>query len=88
MDNTINTINTNSYTQNYTNYCSYRLPCGVCLKTNSICPLSGGICTPTWEVTCTTTTGAVGTDEYRDATSTTHGTLKDVRAIHTESQNV
>lgn len=37
-----NTINTSSYINNYTNYCSYRLPCGICQKTNSICPLSGG----------------------------------------------
>ena len=47
-----NTINTSSYINNYTNYCSYRLPCGICQRTNSICPLSGGIYT-TWKVTCT-----------------------------------
>ena len=43
-----NTINTSSYINNYTNYCSYRLPCGICQRTNSICPLSDGTWTPTW----------------------------------------
>ena len=56
-----NTINTGSYINNYTNYCSYRLPCGICQRTNSICPLNGGIYA-TWKVTCTA--GAVGTDGY------------------------
>ena len=23
------------------NYCMYRLPCGVCTRTNSVCPLNG-----------------------------------------------
>lgn len=50
-----NTINTSSYINNYTNYCSYRLPCDICQRTNSICPLSGGTWTPTWGVTCSTT---------------------------------
>ena len=70
MDNTINTINTSSYTgvNNYTNYCNFRLPCGICQRTNSICPLSGGICTPTW-TTCTT--GTAGTDDYREVTCAT-----------------
>lgn len=63
-----NTINANSYINNYTNYCSYRLPCGICQRTNSICPLSGGICTPTWEVTCNTvaSTGSEEKDEHTD----------------------
>lgn len=81
-----NTINTNSYINNYTNYCTYRLPCGVCQRTNSMCPLSGGAYTPTWTTpTFTTstgtpttlqqgettcTTGAVGTDDYNEATCT------------------
>ena len=53
-----NTINTSSYINNYTNYCSYRLPCGVCQRTNSICPLSGGTSALTWtpKITCTTGT--------------------------------
>lgn len=53
MDNTINTSSTDI--NNYANYCFYRLPCGICQRTNSICPLGGGTWTPTWEVTCNTT---------------------------------
>ena len=41
-----NTIHTNSYINNYTYYCNFRLPCGICQKTNSICPAQG--MTPTW----------------------------------------
>ena len=48
-----NTINTSSYINNYTNYCSYRLPCGVCQRTNSICPLSDGIQKSPWNISCT-----------------------------------
>ena len=33
----------------YTNYCSYRLPCGICSRTNAVCPV--GVTT-----TVTTTT--------------------------------
>ena len=34
---------------NYSQYCLYRLPCGICTRTNSICPLSGNcITTPSW----------------------------------------
>lgn len=29
-------------------YCQYRLPCGICTKTNSICPLGGRVPTITW----------------------------------------
>jgi len=29
-------------TENYSVYCSFRLPCGVCTRTNSFCPLSSG----------------------------------------------
>lgn len=38
------TSNLNSHTtsatttDSYSNYCSYRLPCGVCVRTNSMCP--------------------------------------------------
>ena len=27
---------------NYGEYCGYRLPCGICTRTNQICPLSCG----------------------------------------------
>lgn len=35
-------------------YCWYRLPCGICQRTNQICPLmsNGG-----WEISWTTETG-------------------------------
>ena len=35
-------------TINYQQYCSFRLPCGVCTRTNSMCPLCGGVISPTW----------------------------------------
>lgn len=41
------------------NYCMYRLPCGVCILTDSICPLSGNGCQPTWETPFYCTTGTV-----------------------------
>lgn len=53
-----NTINTSSYINNYTNYCNFRLPCGICQRTNSICPLGGGTWTPTW-TSCTTASSSV-----------------------------
>lgn len=40
---------------NYGEYCAYRLPCGVCVRTNGYCPISGGIdVTLTTESTSTT----------------------------------
>ena len=40
----------------YTNYCSSRLPCGICRLTNAICPMWNSSVMPTWspmyEVTC------------------------------------
>lgn len=38
------TSNLNSHTtstttaDSYSNYCSYRLPCGICIRTNAMCP--------------------------------------------------
>lgn len=32
----------------YTDYCSYRLPCGLCRLTNSQCPKAGTIVNPTY----------------------------------------
>ena len=55
-----NTINTSSYINNYTNYCFYRLPCGICQRTNSICPLSGG----TWTTTGTSCTTAEDNTDF------------------------
>ena len=44
-----NTIST------YGNYCTFRLPCGICTRTNSYCPIAGNtISSPyTYEQTCT-----------------------------------
>lgn len=40
------------------NYCFNRLPCGICTRTNSFCPLGGQYnVTPTWGSTITTGTG-------------------------------
>lgn len=33
-------------------YCSSRLPCGVCIILGKVCPKEGYMVTPTWEVTC------------------------------------
>lgn len=58
----------------YSQYCSFRLPCGVCTRTNSFCPVSSG-CTPWWGVyppTITTQTGTmVSTKEYTATGATT-----------------
>ena len=69
MDNTTTgapTANSTTYSQ----YCSFRLPCGVCTRTNSICPLASGW-TPWWQMpqyqtvpTVTTQTGTSVTSEY------------------------
>ena len=32
---------TSTSTTTYGNYCWYRLPCGICTRTNSTCPLAG-----------------------------------------------
>lgn len=39
----------------YSQYCAYRLPCGVCTRTNSYCPLFSG----TIDVTCITESTSV-----------------------------
>ena len=31
----------------YSQYCAYRLPCGICTRTNTYCPMQG-ITTLTW----------------------------------------
>lgn len=52
----MNEINTNSYTlsNNYSSSCYYRLPCGICTRTNSMCPL--------YPQTITVTCNGVGYD--------------------------
>lgn len=59
-----NTINTSSYINNYTNYCSYRLPCGICQRTNSVCPLNGGTWTPTWTSATSVWQGPISQTPY------------------------
>ena len=42
----------------YRQYCWYRLPCGICTRTNTLCPLSGGTVQVTWtNSTASTATG-------------------------------
>ena len=54
-------INTGTYVPtctgiDYTQYCVYRLPCGICTRTNQICPLNYGSNQPiiTWTSDFTT----------------------------------
>ena len=43
------TTTTTSY-ENYQQYCMYRLPCGICTRTNSMCPLQNQV---TWNISST-----------------------------------
>ena len=55
----MNEINTNSYTlgtNSYASNCYYRLPCGICTRTNSMCPL--------YPQTITVTCNGSGYDAY------------------------
>ena len=39
-------------TPNYGECCFNRLPCGICTRTNTMCPLANGVTiTPTWTTT-------------------------------------
>lgn len=40
----------------YSQYCAYRLPCGICTRTNSYCPLFSGTIAITWTTESTSTT--------------------------------
>ena len=54
MDYTNQNFNT-CVPQDYSQYCVYRMPCGICRFTNSMCPLKGGNIEITWQnpqVTC------------------------------------
>lgn len=54
---------------NYHEYCWYRLPCGICTRTNEFCPLSGNSkVTPSWLSGTIVYTNATGTGTT-DATS-------------------
>lgn len=51
---------------NYSQCCFYRLPCGICTRTNSFCPLGGNsTVTPSWQpgtIVYTNGTGTVPAD--------------------------
>lgn len=40
--------NQSTCTPNYA-FCTYRLPCGICMRTNSVCPFAQN---NNWEITC------------------------------------
>lgn len=54
---------------NYSQYCAYRLPCGICSRTNSYCPLFSGKIDVTWatENTSVTTNSVATTKDDRKA---------------------
>ena len=41
---------------NYSQYCAYRLPCGICIRTNTYCPLFSGTIDVTWTTESTNIT--------------------------------
>lgn len=45
-----------STTYTLQNYCAFRLPCGICRHTNTVCPMWNQSVVPTWnkqyEITC------------------------------------
>lgn len=43
-------------TNNYSQYCAYRLPCGICTRTNTYCPLFSGTIDVTWTAESTNIT--------------------------------
>jgi len=55
------TIKSTANDLNYGSYCFYRLPCGVCTRTNSICPLSCNTITPSWQFPNVVYTDGTGT---------------------------
>ena len=59
-------------TYNYSNSCSYRLPCGICTRTNGYCPINPcmGTAQPIWGYGVT----PMPTYEYSTVTLTTPGT--------------
>ena len=58
---------------NYSSYCCYRLPCGICTRTNSTCPLGGGTAILSWQypnVVYTNGTGTLPADYIKTGTIT------------------
>ena len=67
----MNTINTSGTPLTYeSNNCGSRLPCGLCLITNSPCPFVVQTITPMWRVTCGGSV-TVKTAEKKDYSNTT-----------------
>lgn len=57
----------NETAYDYSQYCAYRLPCGICTRTNAQCPLNYGRI----EITCRNdgtnfTVNSNGTEERKD----------------------
>ena len=59
------TTTTTTY-ENYQQYCMYRLPCGICTRTNSMCSLQNAV-QVTWNISSTQPTTADTFEEKDDA---------------------
>ena len=63
---------------NYSQYCFYRLPCGICTRTNEFCPLNcngKGTAMPSWfpgTVVYTTGSGTIPADQIAKGETTAH----------------
>lgn len=54
-------------TIDYSQYCAYRLPCGICTRTNAPCPLNYGHIEITWASAGTSVTvNNIGTAEMKE----------------------
>lgn len=62
-------IETGSTGTGYQNPCSSRLPCGLCLITNSPCPFVMQTITPIWKVTCGS--DSISMKDYPNTVTTT-----------------
>ena len=71
MPNSSYTIGDTSF--NYDNYCFWRLPCGICQRTNQVCPRPGYPGTP--HITWTSSTGTTATVKSPVMDGTTTGTI-------------
>ena len=76
--NTRTYIPTHTEMVDYTQYCLYRLPCGICTRTNQTCPLNCGGYQPlvTWTSTSATSYKCAG-----DIETTYTVDKKDIEAI-------
>ena len=67
------TASDTTYAQSYQTYCSYRLPCGICTRTNSHCPLYYGYPNITWTASDQATINANGIYGGSTEGSVNHG---------------